>query len=86
MEKKETLMSGLKEMIIESLELEEMNPEDISSTEPLFVEGLGLDSVDALQLVVEIEKRYGVTIEDEEVGKEAFASLDALSDFILSKQ
>ncbi len=82
---KETLKSELKHLVVETLRLEDMAPDDIKDDEPLFVEGLGLDSIDALELVVAIEKKYGVLIEDEEVGFEAFASIAALADFIIGK-
>ena len=83
---KETLKSELKRLIVETLRLEDVEPDTIRDEEPLFVEGLGLDSIDALELVVAIEKNYGVLIEDEEVGIEAFASIEALSDFIMGKK
>jgi len=83
---KETLKSELKHLVIETLRLEDVEPDTIQDEEPLFVEGLGLDSIDALELVVAIEKNYGVLIEDEEVGFEAFASIEALADFIIGKK
>ncbi len=83
---KDNLKSELKRLIVETLRLEDVEPESIKNHEPLFVEGLGLDSIDALELVVAIEKKYGVLIEDEEVGFEAFASIDALADFVLQKK
>jgi acyl carrier protein len=63
-----------------------VRPEDIRDSEPIFVEGLGLDSIDALELVVLVEERFGVSIPDEDVGKLAFASIDALADFVLANQ
>ena len=83
---KETLKSELKLLIIETLRLEDVKPDSIKDEDPLFGEGLGLDSIDALELVVAIEKHYGVLIEDEEVGVEAFASIDALADFVIDKK
>jgi len=83
---KETLKSELKVLIIETLRLEDVKPDSIKDEAPLFGEGLGLDSIDALELVVAIEKHYGVLIEDEEVGVEAFASIDALADFVIDKK
>ena len=59
--------------------------EEIDSNAPLFKKGLGLDSIDALELVVAIEKIFNVIIEDEEVGKKAFASVKALAKFIRKK-
>ncbi len=83
---KGTLKSGLKRLVVETLRLEDVDPGTIPDEEPLFVEGLGLDSIDALELVVAIEKNYGVLIEDEEVGFEAFASIEALAAFIIGKK
>lgn len=77
-----TLKSELKHLIVDTLRLEEIAPEEIEDDTPLFGEGLGLDSVDALELVVALEKAYGVVIEDEEVGKEAFASVEVLARFV----
>lgn len=77
---------SLKVLLIEGLKLENKRPEDIEDSAPIFVEGLGLDSIDALELVVLVEERFHVTIPDEEVGKSAFASIDALADFILAAQ
>ena len=78
----EALSEFLKKMIIDTLKLEDMTVEQIDSDTPLFREGLGLDSIDALELVVAIEKIFGVIIEDEDVGKRAFASISALAMFI----
>lgn len=76
------LMDFLRRMIIESLKLEDLDPTEIQENEPLFGEGLGLDSLDALELVVAIEKHFGVVIENEDQGKEAFVSLGALARYI----
>jgi acyl carrier protein len=78
----ESLCRFLKKMIIDTLKLEGIAEEDIDSNAPLFKEGLGLDSIDALELVVAIEKIFRVVIEDEDVGKKAFASVSALAVFI----
>ena len=75
----------LKKMIIDTLKLEDVTVQEIDSDAPLFIEGLGLDSIDALELVVAIEKIFNVIIEDEEVGKKAFASVKALAKFIRKK-
>ena len=69
-------------MIIDTLKLEEISVEDIDDDAPLFKDGLGLDSIDALELVVAIEKNFNIIIEDEDVGKEAFGSIMILSQFI----
>ena len=77
---------GLKELIIRVLRLEDIEPQDIVDSDPLFGDGLGLDSIDALELVVAIEKEYAVEIPDAEVGRHAFASMNALADFIVEKE
>jgi acyl carrier protein len=76
------LIEFLKGMIISSLKLEDLDPTEIKEEEPLFGEGLGLDSLDALELVVAIEKNFGVIIENEDQGKEAFVSLAVLARYI----
>jgi len=81
----EVLCEFLKKMIIDTLRLEDITVEEIDSRTPLFRKGLGLDSIDALELVVAIEKIFDVIIEDEEVGKRAFASIKALAKFIRKK-
>lgn len=72
----------VKEMIIERLKLEGMTPGQIDDGAPLFGDGLGLDSIDALELVLGIEQVFGVKIEDEAAGMKAFKSAQALTDFI----
>ena len=76
---------ALKRLIIASLNLEGMSPEMIDAQEPLFGDGLGLDSVDALELVVAIEKEYGIKVRSDEIAPDAFASVAALSRFIASR-
>ena len=73
----------LKVLIIDTLNLEDITPEDIISEEPLFNDGLGLDSIDALELGLAIKSKYGITLsqESEEVRK-SFYSVKTLSDFI----
>ena len=80
---KGTLIEELRSLIIKSLKLEDILAADIDPAAPLFGSGLGLDSIDALELVVALEKTYGIRIPDEDVGKEAFASVNALADYIL---
>ncbi len=75
----------VKQMIIERLQLDGMTPDDIEDGAPLFGDGLGLDSIDALELVIGIEKTFGVRIQDEEVGAKAFASVDSLVVFLRGK-
>lgn len=81
----QALHTKVKQLIIERLQLEGMKPEDIDNQAPLFGDGLGLDSIDALELVIGIEKTFGVRIGDEDVGAKAFASVNALVDFLRSK-
>ena len=76
------LIAFLKNMIIDTLKLEDITLEDIGDETPLFREGLGLDSLDALELVVAVEKNFNVIIEDENVGRKALASMRALALFI----
>jgi len=76
----------LKKLIIETLRLEEISPEGIEDDGPLFGEGLGLDSIDALELVVALEKVYGVVIPDSEVGKRVFRSVNTLARFVKDQQ
>ena len=76
----------VKQMIIERLKLEGMTPDQIDDAAPLFGEGLGLDSIDALELVLGIEQTFGVKIEDEAAGLKAFKSVEALAAFIAEQQ
>jgi acyl carrier protein len=72
----------VKQMIVERLKLDGMGPDDIEDAAPLFGEGLGLDSIDALELVLAVEQTFGVKIEDEASGMKAFRSVDALVAYI----
>jgi len=76
------IRSRIKHLLVDALQLEGLAPSKIADDAPLFAEGLGLDSVDALELVVALEKEFGIRIQNHEVGKEAFASVSALADFI----
>src|SRR5882672_6930767 len=75
----------LKKRIIESLRLQEVSPEQIDDDAPLFGSGLGLDSIDALELVVMLEKHYGIVIKDIEEGRPAFRSVRTLAEFIQAR-
>jgi len=76
----------LKKQIIEELKLEDIKPEDIQDDAPLIGDGLGLDSIDALELVVLLEKYHGVKIMDEEVGKKVLASVNSMAEFIIEEK
>jgi acyl carrier protein len=76
------LKQDIKELIISSLNLDDVTPEQIVDDAPLFQEGLGLDSIDALELAVAIERKYRVTIPDEAVGKKVFSSVSALAQYV----
>lgn len=78
----EELITQVKQLIIESLRIDGMNPEDIETDAPLFGEGLGLDSIDALQLVVAMEKDYGVIVQDAETGAVVFQSVRSMAHYI----
>ncbi|HET6769608.1 MAG TPA: phosphopantetheine-binding protein [Chitinophagaceae bacterium] len=75
----------LKKQIIQELNLQDIKPEDIIDDAPLFGDGLGLDSIDALELVVLMEKYHGVKILDETVGKKVLASINTMADYILEE-
>lgn len=78
----EELILNLKKEIIDVLNLEDVKPEDIDNDAPLFGEGLGLDSIDALELIVLMEKNYGIKLQDAAKGKEIFKSLNTIADYI----
>jgi acyl carrier protein len=80
---KSALVEQLKVQIIEALSLEDITPADIDSAAPLFVEGLGLDSIDALELILLLDKQYGVKIEDPKERRNVLQSIDAMADCIL---
>lgn len=76
------LRTELKRSIIEQLNLEELEVDDIANDEPLFGDGLGLDSIDALELIVLLEKDYGIKLEEPEQGKKIFVSIDKMAEYI----
>ena len=80
--KMDELIYTLKQQIIEALNLEDMKPEDIDENASLFGEGLGLDSIDALELIVLMEKNYGIKLQDPSMGKEIFKSVAVMADYI----
>ncbi|MBU2645165.1 acyl carrier protein [bacterium] len=82
----EELIKKLKSQIIEELALEEFTPDDINADDPLFGDGLGLDSIDALSLVVVLDRIYGIQIEDPEAGKEILYSIKTIAEHIQKHQ
>ena len=78
----EELLVKIKEQVIEVLNLEDVDPNDIESDAPLFGDGLGLDSIDALELIVLLEKQYGIKIEDPKDGKKIFYSIRTIAEYI----
>jgi acyl carrier protein len=85
MREREEIKRELKEMIIEVLSLEDITPEEIEDDAPLFIEGLGLDSIDALELVVALDKKYKVKVDTEEKGRKVLQSINSLADFLVEK-
>ena len=87
MSKPEALYDELKVLIVETLSLDEITPPEIETDAPLFVEGLGLDSIDALELAMVMEERYGVTLDDDpDKNQEIFASVKSLAEFVLENR
>ncbi len=78
----EELKNEFKLKLIEALNLEDITPEDIDSSEPLFGDGLGLDSIDALEIILILEKNYGIRFEDPAAAKGVFFSVDTIADYI----
>lgn len=83
MSEQDALHGELKELIIETLALEDISPVEIETDAALFVEGLGLDSIDSLELAMVLEERYGVTLEDDpEANQAIFKSVRSLATFV----
>ena len=81
------LIEELKTKLIEALNLEEMTPADIDDNAPLFGdEGIGLDSIDVLELIVLLERNYGIKIADPKQGKEIFASVRTMADYVAANR
>ncbi|WP_298268497.1 phosphopantetheine-binding protein [Geobacter sp.] len=80
------LITQVKQMIIDALRIDGMAPADIDTDASLFGEGLGLDSIDALQLVVAMEKDFGVVVPDAATGTKVFASVRSMADYIATNR
>ena len=78
----EEFIVKLKEQMISALNLEGMTPDDIDNDAPLFDKGLGLDSIDALELIVLLEKEYGIRLSSPAEGKDVFRSVAVMADYI----
>jgi acyl carrier protein len=78
------LSAALKALIVEAANLQNVDPASIDDAAPLFGEGLGLDSLDALQLAMSVDEKYGVKLPEGDEGRAAFASVGALADFVLA--
>lgn len=78
----DNLILQLKNQIIEVLNLEDMTPEDIDAEAPLFGEGLGLDSIDALELIVLLEREYGIKLSNPAEGKQIFKSISSIAYYV----
>jgi acyl carrier protein len=78
----EQLMANLKRQIIEALNLKHLKPEDIGDEQPLFMDGLGLDSIDALELIVLLRQHYNIKISDPQEGPEIFRSVRTMAEYI----
>jgi len=79
------LKRKLKELLIERLKFEDMTPDDINDDEPLFAGGLGLDSIDALEIVVMLESEFGIKVKNESSAREHFRSVASLASYVESR-
>ena len=78
----DNLMLKLKEQVIERLNLKDLKPENIGNDDPLFVEGIGLDSIDALELIVLLQQEYNIKLSNAEDGPRVFHSIRTMADYI----
>jgi acyl carrier protein len=78
----DNLMQKLKEQVIERLNLKDLKPENIGDDDPLFVEGIGLDSIDALELIVLLQQEYNIKLSNAEDGPRVFHSIRTIADYI----
>ncbi len=79
------LRRKLKELLIERLKFEDMGPDDIPDDEPLFGGGLGLDSIDALEIVVMLESEFGIKVKNETTARDSFRSISTLANYVEQK-
>lgn len=82
----EELIKELKEQLIEALNLEDMTVEDIDSDAPLFGEGLGLDSIDALEIILILERKYGIKLENNAETRPVFRSVRSLAEYVAANR
>lgn len=82
----EQLMENLKKQIIEALNLKHLKPEDIGNDQPLFVEGVGLDSIDALELIVLLQQQYNIKLADPQEGPKVFQTVRTMAEFITANK
>lgn len=78
----EKLVLKLKEQIIEALKLDDLTPDEIDSQAPLFGDGLGLDSIDALEIIVLLEKQYGIRLTNAAEGKTIFTNIENIAKYV----
>ncbi|WP_192348202.1 phosphopantetheine-binding protein [Algoriphagus sp. Y33] len=82
-----SLQEEIKKHLIEQLNLEDLAPEDIADDQPLFGDaGIGLDSIDALEIIVILDNHFGVVLENPELGREVFKSVNTLADYIVKSR
>ena len=81
-----SLKEDLKRILVKELNIEDISPEEIEDDEPLFGDRLGLDSIDAVELVFQVEKHFGVAIKDMKEGRPALQSINSLSAFIEARR
>ena len=84
MDDHQKMLTETKKFLIEALRVPDMEPDDLQNDEPLFGEGLGLDSIDALTLVVAIDKKYGVRVPDAAISRKYFENVETLATFLES--
>ena len=82
----DALKQELKERIINALNLEDISVDDIQDNDPFFGDGLGLDSIDALELIVLLDKEYGIKLADPKQGKEIFQSVETMAQYIAANR